>query len=101
MDTVFKLSDVEDNEDAIRLDFEKTRLKTPANADQYQSLIIWPGEGWRCEVVGKEAVSDKPESVQKIVEREFLNTYDRLADGVTKTPGFDFKPAFARLLINL
>lgn len=51
--TVAKLSDVEDDEGAIRLDFEKTRLKTPANADQFQPVIMWPSDNWRVEAAAK------------------------------------------------
>ncbi len=92
MDTVGRLSDVEDDEDAIRFDFEKTRLRTPANADQYQSLIIWPGEDWRFQVAAKETKGSKQESTQKTVERALLAAYDRLADGIVKSHGLDGNP---------
>jgi hypothetical protein len=39
MDTVAKLSPVEGDDGAIRFEFEKARLRTPANADQFEPVI--------------------------------------------------------------
>lgn len=44
------------------------------------------------EVKPSKAKAKGKENTHKIVEREFLNTYDRLADGVAKVPGFDGNP---------
>jgi hypothetical protein len=90
MDTVAKLSDVEDDEGAIRLDFEKARLRTPANADQFQPVIMWPSDNWRVEAAAKAGVRMRERT--KFARSEFLNAYDRLSDGIMRSPGFDGAP---------
>lgn len=91
--TVAKLSDVEDDEGAIRLDFEKTRLKTPANADQVQPVIMWPSDNWRVEAAAKAGAGRvREKTTVEIARAEFLNAYDRLADGIINSPGFDGAP---------
>jgi hypothetical protein len=50
MDTVAKLSKVEDDESAIRLDFLKARLRTPKTAGQFAPLIIRPNDDWKFEI---------------------------------------------------
>jgi hypothetical protein len=46
MDTVAKLSPVEGDDGAIRFEFEKARLRTSANADQFEPVIFRPGDDW-------------------------------------------------------
>ena len=93
MGTVAKLSDVEDDEGALRLDFEKTRLKTPANADQFQPVIMWPSDNWRVEAAAKAGAGRvREKTTVEIARAEFLNAYDRLADGIINSPGFDGAP---------
>jgi hypothetical protein len=92
MDAVAGLSKVEDNDEAIKWEFTKTRLRTPQNRDQFLPRIIYPNDEWKVEIMQKGFVERREESTQKTVTREFANTYDRLADGIIKGPGFDGKP---------
>jgi hypothetical protein len=97
MDTVVFLShplgeDGEPNRSAIKWEWRKARLRTPANADQFEPLIIRPGENWSVEAAPKGAKPAGRASTQKIIEREYLNTNDLLSDGVDKGRGFDGKP---------
>jgi hypothetical protein len=53
MDTVAALmkpkgDDADDS--SMRFEFRKTRLRTPANAEEFLPLIIRPGDNWRFEV---------------------------------------------------
>jgi hypothetical protein len=88
MDTVFKLSKVEGDETAIRLDFTKARLRTPKTAGQFAPLIIRPGDDWRCEIT-KAGGSGKQGGDVEMIRDEFSKVYDHLADGVTKSLGLD------------
>jgi hypothetical protein len=93
MDTVAKLSPVEGDDGAIRFEFEKARLRTPANADQFEPVIFRPGDDWSFSAAAKnEGGSAKGPSMAWIIRTEFMTAYDRLANGVTKTPGFDGAP---------
>jgi len=96
MDTVIFLShpigeDGELDDTAIKLEFPKTRLRTPTNFEQFLPLIIRPNNDWEVETAPKKAAG-KDKSGLNIIKSEFLKAYDRLADGVEKTPGLDFKP---------
>ena len=72
------------------VEFEKTRLRTPANADQFEPVIFRPGDDWSFSAAAKnEGGSAKGPSMAWIIRTEFMTAYDRLANGVTKTPGFD------------
>jgi hypothetical protein len=90
MDTVLSLLKVEDDDTAIKLEFTKHRLLTQSNREQFRSVTIYPGEGWRWEATSNDAAPKGPRT-QKIVEREFVIAYDRLSDGAGKSPGFDGK----------
>jgi AAA domain len=102
MDTVIKLSrplgeDGEPDDSAIRLEFTKARLRTPANAEQFLPLIIQPGEDWQAEAAPKNGAaagikSGKAGTDVAIVLAEMVKAYDWLADGAPKSPGFDFNP---------
>jgi hypothetical protein len=50
MDTVAKLSKVEGDETAIKLEFNKARLRTPKTAGQFAPLIFRPSEDWKFEI---------------------------------------------------
>jgi len=88
MDTVAKLSKVEGDETAIRLDFIKARLRTPKTAGQFAPLIIRPSDNWRFEIA-KNASGGKSGSDVEIVRDELLKAYDQLADGAQKSFGLD------------
>jgi AAA domain len=95
MDTVVFLSrppgeDGAPDDTAIRLEFRKARLRTPANAEQFLSLLIRAADDWEFETAPKNAAATSSRSAGSI-SREYLQAYDRLADGVTKTHGFDGK----------
>lgn len=70
MDTVLSLLKVEDDDTAIKLEFTKHRLLTKSNREQFRSVTIYPGEGWRWEATSNDAAPKGPRT-QKIVEREF------------------------------
>jgi AAA domain len=97
MDTIVFLSrmigeDGQKDDTAIKLEFRKSRLRTPANADQFEPLIIRPGEVWECETAPKEGIGKaKGTAGVELVRSEFLKAYDRLADGITKSVGLDGK----------
>jgi AAA domain len=88
MDTTGKLSKVEGDETAIRLEFIKARHRTPANAGQFAPLIFRPNDDWRFEIA-KSASGAKSGGDVDMVRDEFIKAYDRLADGVTKSLGLD------------
>jgi hypothetical protein len=93
MDTVVFLSrligeDSAPDETAIRLEFRKARLRTPANAEQFLPLVIRPGDDWEFEAAPKNTMAARTRSPDNII-REYLQTYDRLADGIVKTRGLD------------
>jgi hypothetical protein len=98
MDTVVKLSrplgeDGEPDDSSIRLEFTKARLRTPANTEQFLPLIISPGDDWQVETAPKKTASGgNSGSGVAILRTQFLNAYDRLADGGEKTPGLDGTP---------
>jgi AAA domain len=94
MDTTAKLSKPEGDEfdeAAFKFEFIKARLRTPATADQFKPMIIYP-DTLRFEESDKSAGGSKKRNQAEFVAAKFLETYDRLADGVTKTPGHDGKP---------
>jgi hypothetical protein len=97
MDTVIKLSrplgeDGEADDSAIRLEFTKARLRTPANAEQFLPVIIKPGDDWQVETAPKKTAASGGNSMVANLRNQFLNAYERLADGGAKTPGLDGSP---------
>jgi hypothetical protein len=88
MDTVAKLSKIEDDETAIRLEFAKARLRTPKTAGQFAPLIIRPAENWKCETA-EGAPSGKAGNEVEIVRDEMVKAYEHLAGGAPKTLGLD------------
>src|SRR5271166_896887 len=88
MDTVIALLK-EGDEGAIRLEFRKARLRTPATAGQFASQIIRLAEnGWTSEAATR-AETGKRSDAGAILRREYLAAYDRLASGVATSPGFN------------
>jgi hypothetical protein len=83
MDTVAKLSKVEDDESAIRLDFLKARLRTPKTAGQFA-----PSDDWKFEIAKAAKGSKSGGEVADIID-EFPRVYEFLADGTPKTLGLD------------
>ena len=78
MDTVAKLSKLDDDETAIRLEFAKARLRTPKTAGQFAPLIFRPGDNWRCEIAKTESGGKSRGDVSDIMA-EFPKVYDFLA----------------------
>jgi hypothetical protein len=76
MDTVAKLSKVEDDESAIRLDFLKARLRTPKTAGQFAPLIIRPNDDWKFEIAKAAKGSKSGGEVADIIDEfpEFTNS---------------------------
>jgi hypothetical protein len=71
MDTVAKLSKVEGDETAIRLEFIKARLRTPKTAGQFMPLVIRPSDDRQFEFA-KGASGGKPGGDAEMVRDEFL-----------------------------
>ncbi|MGA2637427.1 AAA family ATPase [Methylocella sp.] len=94
MDTIAFLShpigeDGEPDDTAIQWEFHKARLRTPANAEQFKPFIIRLGEDWEIENAAK---AGKKTGVRPGLSVQYLQAYDRLADGATPSHGLDFKP---------
>jgi hypothetical protein len=87
MEAVIKLSKVEGDETAILFEFVKARLRTPKTAAQFLPIVIHPGH-WEFEGAAKSA--GKRNEAEAVADA-FLKALDRLADGITKAPGFDGK----------
>jgi hypothetical protein len=88
MDTVAKLSKVEGDETAIRIEFSKARLRTPKTAGQFAPLIFRPGDDWRFEIAKSESAG-KLGSDAETARDEFVKVYGHLADGAPKSLGLD------------
>ena len=88
MDTTGKLSKVEGDETAIRLEFIKARHRTPANAGQFVPLIFRPSDDWKFEITNAAKSSKSGGEVADIIA-EFPSVYDFLADGAPTTLGLD------------
>jgi AAA domain len=89
MDTVVSLTKAIDG-NQIALEFKKARLRKPENRDQFESQIIQCGpDGWSGQT---ETTKGGRVSEGTAIERGILNAYDRLAEGVEATSGFDGKP---------
>jgi hypothetical protein len=84
MDTTGKLSKVEGDETAIRLEFIKARHRTPANAGQFAPLIFRPSDDWNFEIAKAAKGSKSGGEVADIVD-EFPSVYEFLADGAHST----------------
>ena len=95
MDAVIALSTLDGASDepadsfAFQLEFRKARLRTPQNAAQFAPLIVRPGADWE---VTPTRPSSKTKAHGGLDRLEYLNAYDRLADGIVESPGFDGKP---------
>ena len=81
--------DEEDN--AIRFEFTKARLRVPATFDQFQSMIIRPDfeMDWQVERAPKR---NGKSGKARDLTREYLETYTRLCAGVTPSDGLDGRP---------
>ena len=95
MDTVMMLSKIEaesgepEMSAAFELKFTKARMRTPANFQQFATKTVRRAEsGFVAEDV-PAAGKDKPKADFAILRKAFLNAYERLADGVEKSHGFD------------
>jgi RecA-family ATPase len=94
MDTVaglFKVEDAAPTDTVMRLEFQKARLRNPANASEFKAGILRLGESeW---TRGDAAAqSDKEMTEQKNMQRAIVQAFSRLTDEVgIKTEGFDGK----------
>jgi hypothetical protein len=90
MDTVVKLTTAE-NDQSIFIEFKKARLRTPKTADQFKPRTIVRDEtGWT--VIGEGQTKTVDKSDVEIIKLAIVDAYDRLADGVSTSPGFDGAP---------
>jgi len=54
---------------------------------------MWPSDNWRVEAAAKAGAGRvREKTTVEIARAEFLNAYDRLADGIINSPGFDGAP---------
>jgi hypothetical protein len=92
MDTIAMLTKATDDEEdnAIRLEFTKARLRVPATFDQFRSLIIRPGDEWQVERAPRKP--GKRSKARTDLCREYLDAYERLCAGVPATEGLDGWP---------
>jgi hypothetical protein len=92
MDAVIALSPLDgdggepDDSFAFQLEFRKARLRTPQNAAQFAPVIVRPGADWEI------SPSSKTRARGGLDRLEYLNAYERLADGIVVSAGFDGKP---------
>jgi hypothetical protein len=89
MDTTVRLAFADDNREAIALEFQKARLRTPQNHEQFKARTLSRGpDGWTF-----DAMSGKPMDGRKSAEviklkHAIVDAYSRLSDGVEPTTGF-------------
>ena len=89
MDTVVSLATGKDDQ-GVLMDFRKARLRTPQTAGQFKSRVITRDEyGW---IVADKPIASKGRNEIDILKTAMLQAYDRLADGVSTSPGFDGAP---------
>jgi hypothetical protein len=90
MDTVASLTKGEEAFDTpINLQFPKARLRTPDTAPQFAArLIRFVGHEW---IDAGSPQTKAKQTEAEIVIAAILAAYDRLADGITPTHGFDGK----------
>lgn len=93
MDTVVRLAFDGDDRDAIAMDFRKARLRTPETMEEFKPRMIYRGEdGWVADAIkGRPTTGRRSDDVAKL-KRAIADAYERLADTVEKTPGFDGHP---------
>jgi hypothetical protein len=93
LDTVGRLTaSGEGDNEPITLDFTKARLRTPATRHLYAPKLIACGpDGWAVQGPGAASMGRNRPAADP-VRRATLDAYDRLADGVTPTAGFDGEP---------
>jgi hypothetical protein len=92
LDTVARLTASGEGEgDPITLDFTKARLRTPETRRLYApKLIVCGPDGWTVQGLGAAKGKGRKRSDHADdVRAAILAAYDRLADGVTPSPGFD------------
>lgn len=97
MDTVIMLSKVDEDGEApemsaaFQLKFTKSRMKTPANFKQFATRTVRSTE---CGFVAEDGAGTskaKPKSEIEMIRKAFIDVYERLADGVAQSAGFDGK----------
>jgi hypothetical protein len=92
MDTVVSLTTAQDGQ-GVLLDFKKARLRTPKTADEFRARIIVRGEnGWSATEAEIAKPSTGRRSEQGNLKTAILAAYDRLADGVSTSPGLNDAP---------
>jgi hypothetical protein len=90
---LFKVEDASPLETVMRLEFQKTRLRTPANAAEFMPAILRLQDGQWIRNNTPPSQGSKEPSDLDILRREILNAYDRLAnDYGDHSTGFDGKP---------
>jgi hypothetical protein len=91
MDTVARLTASGEGEnDPITLDFTKARLRIPETRLLYApKLIVCGPDGWTVQGAGAAQGKGKRSTETDHVKTAILAAYDRLADGVTPSPGFN------------
>jgi hypothetical protein len=92
LDTVLSLTKPDGEDDGgVLAEFKKARLRVPRTALEFETRIIRRAEdGWTPDGVRIATMKGGKRSLEIARLRGwFLNAYDRLADSVAPTPGFD------------
>jgi hypothetical protein len=91
MDTVVALTKALEDDGTIAMEFKKARLRTPENREQFDPRSIrLEADGWASEGMAKASSGKRSSEVEQIA-RAILAAYDRLADAVEASSGFDGK----------
>jgi AAA domain len=94
MDTVAMLSEIDDGAELattrFQLEFTKARLRTPANFAQFITKIVTRGDHGFSFTEGRAEKGGRTSQVD-IMRLAYINAYERLADSIEPSLGFDGK----------
>jgi hypothetical protein len=90
MDTVGRLAFADDNREAIALEFQKARLRTPQNREQFKAVTLSRGpDGWSFDAMSGKPMDGRRSAEVIKIKRAIVDAYSRLTDGDTPvTTGF-------------
>lgn len=90
MDTVVRLAFADDNREAIALEFQKARLRTPQNHEQFKPVTLSRGpDGWSFDAMSGKPMDGRRSAEVTKLKRAIVDAYSRLTDGdMPVTTGF-------------
>ena len=84
-----RLAFADDNREAIALEFQKARLRTPQNHEQFKAVTLSRGlDGWSFDAMGGKPMDGRRSAEVIKIKRAIVDAYARLTDGVAPTTGF-------------